>query len=170
MISADTFQFLTKRHGMQLFLLNIFAIHKTLNTKHSKSDIQIALDRKRTMNPLNKLPSEYHDYADDFSIAESDKLPPHKSYDHKFQLEPGKIPDHGSIYRMSRDEALVLKKYLEDNFCKEFIRASTSSTSSSVLLVKKPGRQLRFCVDYGKLNAITVKDRYPILLIQETLS
>lgn len=53
---------------------------------------------------------------------------------------------------------------------KGFICASTSSAASPVLFVKKPGGGLRFCVDYRKLNAITIKDRYPIPLIQETLN
>lgn len=170
MIGADAFQFFTKRSGMQIFLLSNFAIDKALNTKHSNSDIQIVLDGKPTIDPLTKLPPEYRDYADVFSVAESDKLSPHRSYDHKIQLEPGKNPDHGPMYGMSKDELLVLKKYLEDNLCKRFIRANTSSATSPILFVKNPGGGLRFCIDYWKLNAITVKDKYPIPLIQETLN
>ncbi len=148
MIDADAFQFFIKHLEMQIFSLSIFAIYKALNTKYSKSDIQIDLDKKPTINRLTKLPLEYHNYVDVFLVAESDKLLPHRSYDHKTQLLPGKILDHDSMYWMSRDELLVLKKYLEYNFCKEFIYASTSSTASPVLFVKKPGERLRFCVDY----------------------
>lgn len=66
---------------MQTFLLSIFAINKALKTKYSKSDIQIPLDRKLTINPLTKFLPEYHGYADIFSVAESDKLFLHRSYD-----------------------------------------------------------------------------------------
>ena len=52
---------------------------------------------------------------------------------------------------------------------KGFIRASSSSVSSPVLFVSKPGGGLRFCVDYQGLNAITKKDRYLLPLIHETL-
>ena len=38
-----------------------------------------------------------------------------------------------------------------------------------ILLVKKPGGSIRVYVDYRALNALTVKDRYPISLIKETL-
>ena len=38
------------------------------------------------------------------------------------------------------------------------------------MLAAKPGRGVRFCVDYRKLNKLTVKDAYPILLIKETLA
>lgn len=148
MIGADAFQFLIKRPEMQIFSLSIFAINKALDTKHSSSKIQIALDGKATIDPLTKLPPEYHGYTDVFSVAESDKLPPHRSYNHKIQTEPGKTPDHEHMYSISRNELLVLKKYLKDNLCKGFIRASTSSTTSPVLFVKKPGRGLRFCIEY----------------------
>jgi hypothetical protein len=64
----------------------------------------------------------------------------------------------------------VLKKYLDDNLKKGFISPSTSQAASPVLFVKKPGGGLRFCVDYRALNAITVKDRYPLPLVTETLA
>jgi len=71
---------------------------------------------------------------------------------------------------MSLDELKCLRKYLDENLSKGFIRASTSPVAAPVLFVRKPGGGLRFCVDYRALNAITVKNRYPIPLIQETLN
>jgi hypothetical protein len=38
------------------------------------------------------------------------------------------------------------------------------------MFVKKPGGGIRLCVDYQKLNAITKKDRYPIPLINKTIT
>jgi len=70
---------------------------------------------------------------------------------------------------MSRDELLVLKKYLEDHLKKGFVRASSSPISSPVLFVKKPGGGLRLCVDYRALNALSTKNQYPLPLIRETL-
>ena len=62
-----------------------------------------------------------------------------------------------------------MKKYLEENLSKGFIRPSSSSCASPVLFAKKPDGGLRFCVDYRGLNAITKKNRYPLPLINETL-
>jgi hypothetical protein len=71
---------------------------------------------------------------------------------------------------MSLNKLKVLKKYLDKNLSKGFIRASSSPVASPVIFVKKPGGGLRFCVDYRGLNALTIKNQYLIPLLQETLS
>ena len=53
---------------------------------------------------------------------------------------------------------------------KKFIEASKAPCSSLILLAKKLREDIRFCVDYKKLNAFTKKDAYLISLIIETLA
>jgi hypothetical protein len=105
-----------------------------------------------------------------FLKQESDKLPPHRPLDHDLVLEEGKRLPVSPLYGMSQGELQVLRQYLDDNLRKGFIRPSSSPVASPVLFVKKPGGGLRFCVDYRGLNAITVKNRYPLPLIRETLN
>lgn len=67
---------------------------------------------------------------------------------------------------MSYNKLKVLRDYLKDYLDKGFIRVSDSLALSPILFVKKAsGLGLRFCVNYRKLNEITIKDRYPIPLI-----
>jgi hypothetical protein len=70
---------------------------------------------------------------------------------------------------MLRDELLVLWKTLTDLLNKGFIRVSSSPAAALVLFVCKPGKGLRFCVDYQGLNCVTKKDYYLLLLIYKTL-
>ena len=70
---------------------------------------------------------------------------------------------------MNREELLVLRKTLTDLLDKNFIRVSRSPAASPVLLVRKPGGGIRFYIDYRGLNELTVKDRYLLPLIRETL-
>jgi len=58
----------------------------------------------------------------------------------------------------------ILREYLDENLKKGFIRLSTLLVGSLVLLVLKKDGKKRLCVDYRKLNAITVKDRYALPL------
>ena len=75
-----------------------------------------------------------------------------------------------ALYSMSRDEALELRQYLDENLSKGFIQVSRSDAAASVLFVKKPEEGLYFCVDYWGLNVITVKNWYLLPLISETLN
>ena len=71
---------------------------------------------------------------------------------------------------MSHKELLVLKEYIEENVVKGFIRHPSSPARAHVLFVKKADGSLHFCADYRGLNEMTIKNRYPVQLIQETLA
>jgi len=136
----------------------------------SLEDIRKALAPKVRIDPATVVPPQYHDHLNAFDQDEANRLAPHRDCDHAIELKPGAIPPHGPLYNMSQDELKVLRKFLKENLDKGFIRASTSQAASPVLFAKKPGGGLRFCVDYRALNAITIKNRYPLPLVQETLS
>ncbi len=138
----------------------------------TEEDIQKYLDGKppATMEEiLTKLPKEYHDLARAFLPSEAETLPPHRPYDHKIELLPGQTPPYSRARAMSPKELLAVRKYIDDHLAKGFIRASSSSAAAPILLARKPGGGIRICVDYRGLNNVTVKNRYPIPLIRETL-
>ena len=70
---------------------------------------------------------------------------------------------------MSIPELKALREWVDENLCNSFIRASSSPVGAPILFIKKSDRSLRLCVDYRGLNAGTIKNRYPLPLIRETL-
>ena len=71
---------------------------------------------------------------------------------------------------MSDSELTEVRKWIEENMSKGFIRNSSSSCASPILFVKKEDGSLRLCVYYQALNDITIKDRYPLPRIEEILN
>ena len=132
-------------------------------------DMKKALVPKSTANLVKKLPIEYHDFLNIFFQANSDILPPHRSYDHKIPLMEIITPPWGSLYSISQDELKVLKKYLEENLSKGFIKASSFLAASPVLFARKPRGGLQFCVDYRQLDTMIIMNQYSLSLIKETL-
>jgi len=155
-IDSASFLRLARKKNHDLFAIFMRNIDKALKITSSVDSATLLLP-------------EYHDFLDVFSRELTDTLPERRPYDHKIQLQKGKTSTFGPLYGMSQDELRVLKKYLKDNLVKGFIQASSSFAASSVLFVKKPSGELRFCVDYRGLNVMTVKNRYPLPLIRETL-
>lgn len=99
-----------------------------------------------------------------------EELPPHRpGFDHEIELKPDAKLPQATPYGMGEKELRVLLKWIKDNLAKDFIQPSKSHVASPILFVKKPAGGIRVCVDYRGLNAATVRNRYPIPLISETL-
>ena len=136
--------------------------------EHQKQRIyQVSIHQNVLQDQVSK---EYHDYLDVFSKELADQLPSKRYIDHEIPLEFGKRPYFGPLYNLSQTELEVQKKYIEEQVIKGFMRPSQSSAASSMIFVnKKDTEELRPCVDYRKLNEITVKDRGRLPLINKTL-
>ena len=96
-----------------------------------------------------------------------DALPKHQPWDHKIRLQPGKEPPWGPLYALSKKELEEQRKWLDDKLAKGWIRKSQSPAASPAMFVPKKGGKLRMVIDYRRLNAITIKNRYPLPNIEE---
>ena len=116
-----------------------------------------------------QLPPEYSEYSDVFSDSGAAELPEHGPADHAIDLMDERQPPYGPIYNLNEVELETLRGYIESNLANGFIRPSTSPAGSPILFVRKPGGGLRLCVDYRGLNMITIKNRYPLPLVGESI-
>jgi hypothetical protein len=105
--------------------------------------------------------------VDIFKKESFDELPPRKPWDHAIELVPGEHAIDCKVYNLSPEEQRELDAFLEENLCSGRIRPSKSPFASAFFFVKKKDGALRPVQDYRKLNAITIKNRYPLPLIQE---
>jgi hypothetical protein len=78
------------------------------------------------------------------------------------ELQPGIAPISKRPYRMPPNELAELKIQLQDLLDKGFIRPSASPWGCPALFVKKKDNSLRLFVDYRPLNAVTIKNKYPL--------
>ena len=95
-------------------------------------------------------------------------LPPEREVEFTIDLIPGTEPISIPPYRMAPVELRELKAQLEEFLSKGFIRPSISPRGAPVLFVKKKGGSLRLCIDYRKLNRVTIHNQYPIPRIDES--
>ena len=133
------------------------------------NNIKILISQKM----LSKLSIDYYNYVNVFDKSQTNILPSHRFYDHKlkFVKEANKNAlFKNRIYSILKHKFEQVKKYLNEHLKKEFIVSSHASFALSVLFAEKSNEELRFCVDYKKLNAIIKRNRYFISLINEILT
>jgi hypothetical protein len=110
--------------------------------------------------PLKKFPMVC-EYADVFP-AELPGMQPYRDIEFAIELQPGTTPISKRPYWMPPAELAELKKQLQELLNKGFIRPSTSPWGCPSLFVKKKDESLRLCIYYRPLNAVTIKNKYPL--------
>jgi hypothetical protein len=89
-------------------------------------------------------------------------LPPERDVEFEIKLKPDTAPISKRSYRMPHNELAELKTQLQDLLEKGFIRPSSSPWVCPAIFVKNKDQTLQMCMDYGPLNEVTVKNKYPL--------
>ncbi len=176
-IDIICFQVLVKRkkkNQTEIFAMFIKDIDRKIvnNTQCELDVINVFSVNETTQNLKNikvKLSSKYQNFLDVFNWAQADKLLSHHLYDHKIELTSDVTSLYCWAYWMFFYKLQKVKEYLNENLFKEFIISSKASYSSFVLFALKANEDLRFCVDYWKLNAIIKRNCYSLPLINERI-
>jgi hypothetical protein len=121
-------------------------------------------DQKKMKAGVEKLLQEFKDV-----FVTNTKLPPHRSYDHAIPLLPNPVLVNSRPCRYSPHHKDEIEKQVQELLAVGLITPSTCPFASPVLLVHKKNGTWRFCVDYRKLNTLTIKNRFPIPIVDEIL-
>ena len=117
-----------------------------------------------------KVPVEYFNYNNVFSVENVAKLPENtRINEHAIKLEESKQSFFGPIYSLGPVKLKTLKTYIKTNLANGFILSSKSPAGAPILFNKKPDRSFCLCVDYQGLSNISIKNQYPLPLIDESL-
>jgi hypothetical protein len=111
-------------------------------------------------SPVERIPVVC-EYPDVFPY-ELPGMPPDRDIEFAIELQLGIAPISKRPYRMPPAELAELKKQLQELLDKGVHSPSTSPWGCPALFVKKKDESLRLCVDYRPLNAVTVKNKYPL--------
>ncbi len=177
--SIDTASFKTllnhsKKNKIKVFALFMMNINKEIayNTQCNLNSLNVFSINETTQNLKDikaKLSSKYHEFLNVFDRAQSNKLLSHCFYDHEIELISDSMLSHCRVYQIFSVKLLKVKKYLNENLLKKFITSSQTLYFFSVLFVLKANEDLRFCVNYWKLNVIFKRNRYSLLLIDKII-
>ena len=108
-----------------------------------------------------------HSYKDVFSVLQG--LPPNRTHDHSIPLIRDAKPVKVRPYRYPHSQKEQIENMVNEMLQEGLIMPSNSPFSSPIVLVEKKDGQWRFCTNYRALNAITVKDSFPIPTVDELL-
>lgn len=96
-------------------------------------------------------------------------LPPRRECDHRIPLMAGAQPVNSRPYRYKPELKTEIERQVQELLDAGVIQKSSSPFSSPALLVKKKDGTWRLCVDYRRLNSMTVVSKYPVPIIDELL-
>ena len=114
-----------------------------------------------------RLPPSVWDYEDVFAKTSFDTLPEHREWDHAIELTADPKSPHRKLYPLSPVEQTELDKFLDENLSSGRIRPSKSPLAAPFFFIKKKDGSLRPVQDYRYLNSITVKNKYPLPLVDD---
>jgi hypothetical protein len=97
------------------------------------------------------------------------ELPPSRNCDHRIPLLEGNKPPNIRPYMIPHKHKDEVEKLIKSMLQDGIIRPSTSPYFSPVILVRKKDVSWRLCIDYRELNSQTIKDKFPIPVIEDLL-
>lgn len=143
------------------------AQHVFLVQEATESLLQVCQKAELTSLQQSDLTTLLTSFSDVF--AEPTSLPPQRAFDHHIPLQSGR-PVSCCLYRYEPMQKSEIEHQVQQMLETGVIRPSQSPFTVPIVLVHKKDGSWRFCIDYRKLNEETVKNKFPIPLIEDLLN
>lgn len=154
---------LQEEEDIQLHM--IYAYEENTESPISLNLVKTEQQGEEDCTEMKQLLDEFQDIFD-----EPKSLPPfRKNHNHKIVLKEGSDPVNQKPYRYAVQQKNEIDKMIQELLQAGTVQPNSSPYASPVVLVKKKDNTWRLCVDYRKLNEMTVKDRFPIPLIEDLM-
>jgi hypothetical protein len=116
------------------------------------------------------IPKQYKDYTDVFSEEKAKRFPPPRKEDHQIKFTSN-VPKYfkGDVYSLTIDQTAFLRKWLDKELTKGFIRPSKSLYPCLTFLIEKKNGDYRVVQNYKTLNEFTIPDKHPLPLIMNLI-
>ncbi len=116
------------------------------------------------------VPTDYQEFDKIFSEEESKRYPPKRAWDHaiEFKKDAPEAVDC-KVYPMNRIEDQAVQEFIKNELEKGYICISKSPYTSSFFFIKKKDNKLRLVQDYRRINALTIRNQYPLPLISDLI-
>lgn len=114
---------------------------------------------------LSSVPAEYLDLKAVFSKSCVTTLLPHHSYDCAIDLLPGACPPQGHLYFLSAPERKAMEEYIGQALSAGIVQPSSMPAGTGFFFMTKRDGCLWPCIDYRQLNKITVRNCYPLPML-----
>ncbi|KAL4388726.1 hypothetical protein GQ457_09G011400 [Hibiscus cannabinus] len=154
-----------ERRGFMTNVISALKAEKMIQ-KGSIAYLAYILDPRATDSGMEKI-RVVRDFPDVFPEELPGVPPKRNEVEFGIDVYPGTAPVSMAPYRMAPKELKELKVQLQELLDRGFIRPSVSPWGAPVLFVKKKDGTLRLCIDYRKLNKLTVKNKYPLPRIDD---
>ena len=131
-------------------------------SQHLAEETRCSIEAQAAATPL---PAYIAEFRSVFTKEDFDILPEYRKWDHAIKLIPGAELKLLKVYPLSLLEQVELDTFLEENLHTGRIRPSKSPMAAPVFFIKKKDGSLCLVQDYHALNAVTIKNKYPLPLI-----
>ena len=159
----------------ETFIIYITSLHPAISFSFTLLNIVYSFYRPQiagliTKETFTKVFNKYIDFADIFSLDLASELLKYiKINNYAIKLVDGQQPPYKPIYNLETVKLETLNIYIETNLANKFIRLSKSSAYAPILFNRKSDSFFQLYANYKGLNNLTIKNRYPLLLVGDLL-